>query len=320
MNPRNRLPPLDLLKAFETAARHLSFTKAAAELFVTQSAMSRQIRQLEDHLGVRLFERRTRSVVLTDVGYRYYTGLAPLLQQIGAVTRNAMEAGGARRVRVTTTLTFSSLWLVPRLAAFQARHPQVDVHVVADNALRDIVRDDFDVAVRYASGADAGPGALRLFGERLTPVCSPRIVHPRGFESLADLDKHVLIHFNDLEGRAPWLSWDHLFAEARHPGVRGRGTVHFSHYDQAIRAAREAQGVALGRLPVIDALLEDGGLVAPLDNRSAIALHDMAYWLIAREQRRVAEEVELFITWLRAEAEKSEVGDLQRQQPLGAAP
>lgn len=320
MNPRNRLPSLDLLKAFETAARHLSFTKAAAELFVTQSAMSRQIRQLEDHLGVRLFERRTRTVVLTDVGYRYYTELAPLLQQIGTVTRNAMEASGARRVRVTTTLTFSSLWLVPRLAAFQARHPQVDVHVVADNALRDIVRDDFDVAVRYTSSADAGPGALRLFGERLTPVCSPRIVHPHGFESLADLDKHVLIHFNDLEGRAPWLSWDHLFAETKHPGVRGRGTVHFSHYDQAIRAAREAQGVALGRLPVIDALLEDGGLVAPLGDRSAITLHDMGYWLIAREQQRVAEEVGLFITWLRGEAEKSEAADLQRQQPLGAAP
>lgn len=320
MNPRNRLPSLDLLKAFESAARHLSFTKAAAELFVTQSAMSRQIRQLEEHLGVRLFERRTRAVVLTDVGYRYYTELAPLLQQIGALTQNVTAAHSARRVRVTATLTFSSLWLVPRLAQFQERHPHVHVHVVADNAVRDIVRDDFDLAVRYTSAADAGPGALKLFDERLTPVCSPRLVARGAFQSLVDLDKHVLIHFNDLEGRAPWLSWEHLFAAAKHPGVRGKGTVHFSHYDQAIRAAREAQGIALGRLPVIDALLADGGLVAPLRNGSAITLPDRGYWLVVREQRQSAEEVALFMTWLREEAERSAAADSRRQQSLRTAP
>lgn len=168
--------------------------------------------------------------------------------------------------------------------------------------------------------ADAGPGALKLFEERLTPVCSPKLVARGAFQSLADLDKHVLIHFNDLEGRAPWLSWEHLFAEAKHPGVRGKGTLHFSHYDQAIHAAREAQGIALGRLPVIDALLADGGLVAPLRNGSAITLPDWGYWLIVREQRQTAEEVELFIRWLRAQAERSAADDLQRQQSLRAAP
>src|SRR5687767_14888760 len=141
-----RLPSLDLLKGFEAVARHLSFTKAAAELFVTQSAVSRQVRQLEEQLGVRLFERRTRAVVLTEAGHQYYTELAPLLKQIEALTHKVASARAVRRLRVTTTLTFSSLWLVPRLAAFQERHPDVHVHVVADNVPRDLARDDFDLA------------------------------------------------------------------------------------------------------------------------------------------------------------------------------
>src|SRR5687768_8930493 len=128
----DRLPPLDLLKGFEAVARHLSFTKAAAELFVTQSAVSRQIRQLEQHLGVRLFERRTRAVVLTDAGYHYYVELAPLLKQLAELTQRIAASRPVRRVRVTSTLTFSSLWLVPRLAAFQESCPDVHVHVVAD--------------------------------------------------------------------------------------------------------------------------------------------------------------------------------------------
>src|SRR5919112_3506753 len=122
----SRLPSLDLLKTFETVARHLSFTKAAAELFVTQSAVSRQVRQLEEHLGARLFERRTRAVVLTDAGYRYYTQLAPLLRQLDELTQEVGAAHTVRRVRITATLTLASLWLVPRLAAFQEKHP--DVH------------------------------------------------------------------------------------------------------------------------------------------------------------------------------------------------
>src|SRR4051812_16015103 len=139
----DRLPSLDLLKGFEAVARHLSFTKAAAELFVTQSAVSRQVRQLEAHLGVRLFERRTRAVVLTEAGYVYYGELAPLLKQIADLTRRIAGARAENRVRVTATLTFAGVWLVSRLGEFQEQHPHVQVHVVADNVVRDLVRDDF---------------------------------------------------------------------------------------------------------------------------------------------------------------------------------
>jgi len=300
-----RLPSLDLLKGFEAVARHLSFTKAAAELFVTQSAVSRQVKQLEDHLGVRLFERRTRAVVLTEAGYLYYRELAPLLKQLGDVTQKIAAARAVQSVRVTATLTFSSLWLVPRLGSFQEKHPDMHVHVVADNVVRDLVRDDFDVAIRYCAKADAGADAIELFGERLTPVCSPRLLADRPLRRFEDLNEFVLIHFHDLEGRAPWLSWEHALGEAISANVRGKGAAYFSHYDQAIRAARSAQGVALGRLPVIDALIDEGELVAPLGSASAFTLTDRAYWLIVAAGRESKHEVALFVAWLREQAARS---------------
>jgi LysR family transcriptional regulator, glycine cleavage system transcriptional activator len=314
----DRLPPLDLLKGFEAVARHLSFTKAAAELFVTQSAVSRQVRQLEEHLGVRLFERRTRAVVLTEAGHLYYTELAPLLQQIADVTRKVAGTHSESRVRITATLTFSGLWLVPRLAAFQEEHPHVQVHVVADNVLRDLARDDFDLAIRYCTTAAAGAGALQLFGETLTPVCSPKLLARSPIRSLEDLGRHVLIHFNDLEGLAPWLSWDNFLAHANHGEVRGKGAAHFSHYDQAIRAARAAQGVALGRFPVIDAAMDDG-LVAPLAHEVSIPLTDRGYWLVRHPQRQPTPEVELFAAWLIEEGRNSAKPPRRRAARLRAS-
>jgi DNA-binding transcriptional LysR family regulator len=300
----DRLPSLDLLKGFEAVARHLSFTKAAAELFVTQSAVSRQVRQLEEHLGVRLFERRTRAVVLTEAGYAYYSELAPLLKQIADLTRRIAGARAENRVRVTATHTFAGVWLVPRLGQFQEQHPHVQVHVVADNVVRDLVRDDFALAIRYCSKAAAGPDAAKLFGETLTPVCSPELLKRAPLKTLADLDRHVLIHFNDLEGIAQWLSWDQFFAAAKLEGVRGKGAVHFSHYDQAVQAARAAQGVVLGRIPVIDSLMNDG-LVAPLATEASLVLTDRDYWLVRPPQRASNPEVELFVAWLQAETRKS---------------
>ena len=300
----DRLPSLDLLKSFEAVARHLSFTKAAAELFVTQSAVSRQVRQLEEHLGVRLFERRTRAVVLTEAGYLYYSELAPLLKQIAELTRRVSGAREESRVRVTATLSFAALWLVPRLAAFQEEHPHVQVHVVADNVIRDLARDDFDVAIRYSTRDGAGAGATKLFGETLTPVCSPKLLARAPIATLADLERHVLIHFNDLEGLAPWLSWDQFFDRAGRASVRGQGAAHFSHYDQAIRAARAAQGVALGRLPVIDSAMDDG-LVAPLAAEASVPLGDRGYWLVMRPQQAPRADVALFVEWLNGEAAKS---------------
>jgi DNA-binding transcriptional LysR family regulator len=189
----------------------------------------------------------------------------------------------------------------------------VQVHVVADNVVRDLVRDDFDVAIRYCSQASAGPDAVKLFGETLTPVCSPKLLKRAPVKTLADLDRHVLIHFNDLEGLAQWLSWDQFFAEAKLEGVRGKGAVHFSHYDQAVRAARAAQGVVLGRIPVIDSSMDDG-LVAPLVKEASLVLAERGYWLV-RPQRAPNPEVELFVAWLQKETRKSAEYELRASNP-----
>ena len=242
MNQRNPLPSLDLLKGFEVVARHLSFTKAAAELYVTQSAVSRQIRQLEEHLGVRLFERRTRAVVLTEAGYRYYTELTPLLRQLTELTQKVTATRAETRVRVTTTLTVASLWLVPRLAAFQEKNPDVHVHVIADNLMRDLDRDGFDLAIRYSTHAEAGAAALKLFDETLAPVCSPELAKRAKLKRLADVDRVPLIHFNDLEGKAALTAAEHTVDHVHEPiaedSRRHLPRQHFSQHSEFAKHLR----------------------------------------------------------------------------------
>lgn len=289
---------MDLLRGFEAAARHLSFTKAGAELHLTQSAVSRQVRQLEDQLGVRLFDRRTRSLVLTDTGYVYYMEVQRLLLQLHEVTQRVKTARTERTLRVTTTPTFASLWLIPRLADFQQRYPHIHVHVVAENALRNLRRDDYDVAIRYSPKAVAAPGSTKLFGERLLPLCSPKLIAGKALRHPEDLQHFFLIHFNDLEGNAPWLSWETWFTGTRTRTVEGKGALYFSHYDQAMRAALAGQGIALGRLPVVDDLLRDGRLIAPLGAQMAVTLEDKSYWLMLADRHRDKREVRAFGAWL----------------------
>jgi LysR family glycine cleavage system transcriptional activator len=303
--PRPVLPSIELLKGFEATARHLSFTKAGAELFITQSAVSRQVRQLEEQLGVRLFDRRTRALALTDVGHLYYVQVQRILLQLEEATQRIRTARTARIVRVTTTPTFASLWLIPRLSDFQRQHPHVHVHVVAENALRNLGRDDFDVAIRYSPKLVAGPGAAKLFDETLVPLCSPKLVTRRRLRSPADLKNFFLIHFNDLEGYAPWLSWDSWFEGIGDDVVEGKGALYFSHYDQAMRAALAAQGIALGRVPVVDDLLRDGRLVAPFGEKFKVPLDDKAYSLMLADRHRDEPEVRILVDWILDKARES---------------
>lgn len=289
---------MELLRGFEAAARHLSFTRAGAELSLTQSAVSRQVRQLEEQLGVRLFDRRTRSLVLTDVGYRFHVELQRVLQQLQEATQRARTARTEHTIRVTTTPTFAALWLIPRLSAFRRRHPRIHVHVVAENVLRNLERDDFDVAVRYSERSDARHGALKLFGEQLLPLCSPAVASRCRLKRIEDLERASIIHFSDLEGYAPWLSWETWFSGMGVPSVRGRGALYFSHYDQAVRAALAGQGVVLGRLPVASELLESRRLVAPFGTRHAVALPGRSYWLLTSSKRSESPEVRAFADWL----------------------
>ena len=297
------LPSLDLLKAFECAARHLSFTRAAAELFLSQSAISRQIQQLEAQLGIALFVRRTRQLLLTEAGQRYYRDVSQALHQLRAAGAALRAGSETRDVTITTTVTFASLWLVPQLADFQRRHPGIEVRVAADNAIRDLDRDRIDVAIRYSTRKLAGPGATRLFGERVLPVCSPRLLKHVVVRMPEDLARFVWLHYDGAVQSAPWLTWEVFFEAMRRPQPVPKGVLRFSHYDLLLGAAVGGQGVALGRLPLIGSLIESGALVAPLaESQSAATARDRAYWLISAPSARARPAVGAFTAWLERRA------------------
>src|SRR5262245_46526905 len=166
------LPPLDLIQGFEAAARTLSFTKAADELSLTQSAVSRQIRALEDNLGVSLFDRRPRSLALTDEGRTLFRVATEVLERLQETTSRLRASAGVPHLTVSTTGGFASLWLIPRLRTFTALHPDVDVRISATYKAVDLERSSVDVAVRYCRPENAPEGAIRVFNEALFPVCN----------------------------------------------------------------------------------------------------------------------------------------------------
>jgi DNA-binding transcriptional LysR family regulator len=302
MRNRNALPPLDLLVGFDSAARHLSFTKAGDELHLTQSAVSRQIKELEDQLGVALFERRHRALALTEAGQQFYAASAQALTLMRSATeRVRAHAGREGPLSVTTTNSFASLWLIPRLASFTREQGGVDVRIVAENRIQDLDRDAIDVAIRYCPPALAGPQAVRLFGERVFPVCSPALARDakRPLAEPADLRHHVLLRMDDPEGRYPWLSWQAWLEVAGLEGLRPAGSVILPGYEQLIPAAVAGQGVALGRSPLVRRLLAEGSLVAPFKR---VAESTRAYFAVVSRAAAERAQARAFLAWLKREA------------------
>ena len=193
------LPSLDFLRGFEAAGRRLSFTLAAEELFLTQSALSRQVKALEDALGVALFERRHRALALTQAGEAFHRNVTAQLREIALAAESVRGQKRDPGLTVSTTVSFAALWLIPRLASFRAAQPAVEVYVSANDRMVDLGRGDVDVAVRYLADAGAPPGSARLFGERLLPVASPALQKRGGapLKQPSDLAGHVLIHLDD---------------------------------------------------------------------------------------------------------------------------
>lgn len=288
---------LDLLRGFEAAARSLSFTTAASELFVTQSAVSRQVQQLEEQLGVKLFERRTRALALTEAGALYYREVSRALALLREATA-AVRTRVAPVVRVTTTLTFASMWLIPRLAGFQRAHEEILVQVMADNAVRELDRHALDIAVRYCPPAMAGPEAIRLFGETMAPVCAPALIKGRKPRTPAELLALPLIEIADANPSAQWLSWEAWAEATRVELPRIRRGLSCSHYDQVVQAALAGQGVALGRFPLIDPLISERRLVLPLARGQYATPVTRAYHLVVAPTARGRPEVRAFVDWL----------------------
>ncbi|HEY6821642.1 MAG TPA: transcriptional regulator GcvA [Burkholderiales bacterium] len=294
------MPSLDLLRGFEAAARHLSFTKAGEELFLTQSAVSRQMKELEEQLGVALFQRRHRALALTDAGQQFYAAAAQVIATMRAATERLRSQSGRRRpLSVTTTHSFASLWLIPRLAGFTKDHPEVDVRITAETRVQDLERDGLDVALRHGPASLAGPNAVRLMGERVFPVCSPKLLRKRPLEKPADLKDHILLQYDDPDARHPWLHWKTWLEVERIADLRPAGTLSFSGYEQIIPAAVAGHGVALGRTPLVKDLIAAGELVAPFKSSADPA---RSYFAIVSRNAAERPEVAAFVAWLKAEA------------------
>jgi len=300
MSKSNALPSLDLLRGFEAAARHLSFTKAGEELFLTQSAVSRQMKELEEQLGVPLFQRRHRALALTDAGQQFYAAAAQVIATMRAATERLRSQSGRRRpLSVTTTHSLASLWLIPRLAGFTKDHPEVDVRITAETRVQDLERDGLDVALRHGPASLAGPNAVRLMGERVFPVCSPKLLRKRPLEKPADLKNHILLQYDDPDARYPWLHWKTWLEVERIADLRPAGTLSFSCYEQIIPAAVAGHGVALGRTPLVKDLIAAGELVAPFKSQADPA---RAYFAIVSKSAASRPEVADFVEWLKTEA------------------
>lgn len=301
---RHELPRLELLYTFEAAARTLSFTRAAAELFLTQSAVSRQIQQLESDLGVPLFERQHRALALTEAGRLMHRTVSDCLERLRDATASLRQATTMRQVAITTTPGFASLWLIPRLATFTAAHPDVDVRISATLEVLDMERNAIDVSVRLRL-IDGAEG-VRLFDEVVLPVCSPSLLKNSKLplKKPADLANHTLLAANAPAGMVKagtpvGLDWVPWLKFSGREDIRMKNTLHFSQYSDAVAAAVAGQGVAIGRLPLLNEMLRDGRLVAPF----AGAASHWGYFATLSPRAAGNADAQDFVHWLAAEAE-----------------
>jgi len=302
---RQRLPPLNALKAFEAAARHESFTRAAEELFVTQGAVSHQVKALETELGVKLFNRERQRLVLTEAGRDYLTVVRDALDRIALGTERLLQRQSAGVLTVTTSPDFAAKWLVHRLGNFAEAHPEIDLRVSATMHHVDFAREDVDLAVRHGDGNWPGLDTVRLSSERLFAVCSPKLLTGRRrLIKPADILKYPLIH---LDSRAYWSQWLQAAgledAEVIHGPVLNRASM-------VIDAAIDAQGIALARTTLAAWDLFNGRLVRPFPDMLRLA---KTYWIVCPKATAALPKIVTFRDWLLAEAAQ----DMRRLQKLG---
>ena len=322
-HPRTRPIAAGHLRAFEAVARHLNFRAAAEELSLTQSAVSRQIQALEDEVGSTLFLRHTRSVELTSSGTILLRAAGSALERIDAAVRQIRQSAGRRSVAITTWASFASMWLIPRLEAFQREHPDIDIRIDASDAAVDLSTADVDLALRYAVPQAIPASATRLFGEQLTPVASPWLLKTHRIAKLDDLSKVTLIEAGDAHRtrHLEWLTWQRWLDHFSTPsGTRASSRtkaklspqrwLYFNYAHQIVQAALTGQGVALARLPLVAESLANGDLVEPLPQMRIDS--PLVYWLVVTPRSAQRPEVKAFCDWLLKEAARTRqaIGDV----------
>jgi LysR family glycine cleavage system transcriptional activator len=289
-----RLPSLNALKAFEAAARHESFTKAADELSVTQGAVSHQVKALEAELGLRLFNRERQRLVITDAGRSYLEVVRDAFDRLAVGTHRVLQLQQSGVLTVTTSPNFAGKWLVHRLGRFVEAHPDIDLRVSASLQHIDFTQEDIDLAVRHGDGQWPGLHVTRLCAEELFPICSPKFMRGRGaLRSPADLARRTLLHVND---RRDWSKW---LEAAQVAGVDADHGPIFNQASMAIDAAIDGQGIALARTALAAWDLCAGRLVRPF----AFALKaPYAYWIVCPKSTASLPKIATFRDWLLAEA------------------
>jgi LysR family glycine cleavage system transcriptional activator len=308
--PRHRALSLSNLRAFDAVARRLSFNEAALELHVTQSAVSRQIKALEDELGAPLFLRGTRHVEVTQDGQTLQRAVAPWLLKLDASVRQIRQARGRRRVSVTTFASFASLWLLPRMEAFQRLRPDIDIRVSAHDMLADLDDPELDLALRYVNPEQAPPGATRMFGETLTPVVSRwlaqqiRAGEAPPLSTPSDLAQHTLAEEDDNRASTEFLSWRRWLAHHGQAALQPQRWLYLNFTYQQVQAALAGQGVALARLALVYEALQRGDLVEPFGPSGRID-SPYAYWLAVSPAARARPEVAEFCAWVDEQAAKT---------------
>ncbi|MBC8636232.1 transcriptional regulator GcvA [Caballeronia sp. EK] len=288
-----KLPSLNGLKVFECAARHMSFTKAASELNVTQTAISHQMRRLEDELGMRLFHRFKERLELTVQGQAYLHGVSLAFDQLRFSTEQLHNGCNNTTLAISTLATFASKWLLPRLGSFRLEHPQIDIRVNASTDLVDFVAGGADTAIRYGIGEWKGLRADRLMTDEIFPVCSPRLLtgnHP--LTSLNNLAHHTLLQVSGVTSN-DWSIW--LKAAGLPANLTGDASLTFDLALMAVQAAVDGHGVCIGRRAYVEDDLRAGRLVAPFGKSVAT---NRAFYLVSPPDLANCAKVVALRTWL----------------------
>lgn len=295
-----RLPPMNTLRAFEAAARHLSFTRAAEELNVTQAAVSHQIRTLEETIGVRMFRRLNRAIRLTEEGQEFLSAVQKALAHLADGMERIAAPGSAGPLTVSVLPSFAWKWLVPRLGRFRQRHPEIDVRVSPSIHLVDFRSDDVDMAIRYGRGDYPGLHSIRLMTEEIFPVCSPALLaghHP--LRTPDDLRYHTLIHDD------AYLDWAMWLRAVGIEGVNPQQGPYYTDSAMVLQAAVEGQGVALAR----GALAADDLLAGRLVRPFTISMPaDYAYYIVCPRPAADRPKIAAFRAWLLEEATDQAAG------------
>lgn len=290
-----------MLRGFEAAARQLSFTVAASELCITQSAVSRQMLTLEEQLGVALFLRTSRRLELTEAGLTLYSAVQEATQLLDKAVAKLDAQQTREELSIMAAGPFASCWLVPRLAQFAQAYPECSVRVDTANEMTPLSRNGNDVAIWHFPPGAAPAGAVKLVDDEVLPVCSPRLAQDtsRPLNTPGDLAQHVLIQFVPKVSQRTVVDWFRWRRQMLLVDMVPLGTLSFSHYDQVLRAALDGSGVALGRLPLVSTHLREGTLHAPFGHAR---ITTGAWHAVSAAEGAARKHVRAFLDWLRHEA------------------